>query len=118
MLFRFGLLLVGVIISFPIAARAHEDPSGCFESLVALGISAFRSDGVTPLLGTITDCEQIFYVTRLQKGDDLDSLCAFSGGSLTLTTPDGVVHTVSVDVPCIGGNVGLDGCFDALNSFD
>jgi hypothetical protein len=58
----------------------------------------------------ITGCEQIFYKTTLQKPDQLDSLCAFSGGTFTLTTPDGIVHTVSADVPCIGGNSGLEGC--------
>jgi hypothetical protein len=90
-------------------ARAHEDPVGCFELSIAAEIQTFRSDGVTPVSGFVTGCEQIFYRTTLRKSVDSNSLCAFSGGSFTLTTPDGVPHVVSADVPCIGGTFG-EGC--------
>jgi hypothetical protein len=114
---RLGLLLIGIILSFPSATRAHEEPGGCLESNAAIDIFTFRSDGVTPLIGTIAGCEQFVYRANLQKPADQDAFCAFSGGTFTLTTPDGVLHTLSADVPCIGGNTGLEGCFDAINFF-
>src|SRR5689334_3364065 len=106
---RILTLIVGAVLSSVSSARAHEDPGACFQVIVTIEIRAFRSDGVTPVVGPIVGCEQIFYQTRISKAADSDHLCAFSGGTLTLTTPDSVVHTVSSDVPCIGGTGGA-GC--------
>jgi len=91
----------------PSAVRAHEDPPGCYESGIAINLFAFRADGVTPLVGGITDCETIMYRVVLIKAQDLDAICGFSGGTFVLTTPDKVQHVISSNVPCIGGNTAL-----------
>src|SRR6266496_3398113 len=88
-----GLLLAGS------PARAHEDPAGCFETGPAIIVSVFRADGVTGVVGSVSECETIRYRATLQKAQDLDSICAFSGGTFKLTTPDGVVHDISLAVP-------------------
>jgi len=61
---------------------------------VALTISTFRGDGVTPLTGSALACETVNYRVTLQKAGG-SGVCAFQGGPLTLTTPDGVVHSIS-----------------------
>jgi hypothetical protein len=108
MAFGAALLLAG-------PAYAHEDPPGCFETGPAIVVSVFRADQVTGVVGSVSECETIFYRATLQKANDLDSICAFSEGTFDLTTPDGVVHSISADVPCIGGNTGLEGCDDTIN---
>ena len=65
-------------------------------------IQTFRADGVTPLSGSAVECETIQYRLLLVKPGGAET-CAFEGGSLTLTTPDGVVHPIDGTVPCIGG---------------
>src|SRR6185369_6230547 len=109
-----GALAIALFATTP--ARAHEDPAGCFETGPAIIVSVFRSDGVTGVVGSVSECETIRYRATLQKANDLDSICAFSGGTFSLTTPDGVVHTIDSNVPCIGGNTGLEGCLDAVNN--
>src|SRR5260221_6630166 len=109
-----GALAIALFATTP--ARAHEDPPGCFETGPAIIVSIFRSDGVTGVTGSVSECETIRYRATLQKAQDLDSICAFAQGTFKLTTPDGVVHDISLNVPCIGGNTGLDGCDDAVHS--
>ena len=116
MRYRLVLFAAGMIASTPVASVAHEDPNGCFITGAFVQLQLFRSDGVTLVSGPIQDCEQVFYRTRLSKAADNDSICAFSGGSFTLTTPDGTPHVVSSNVPCLGGNLGLEGC-DPTNDF-
>lgn len=111
------ILAVIVIAMLSGSARAHEDPAGCFVLSVSAEIQTFRSDGVTPVSGSVTGCEQIFYRTTLRKSVESNTLCAFSGGSFTLTTPDGVPHVVSADVPCIGGTFG-EGCDPTVTFLD
>ena len=113
---RVGIVLISVVLLSPLA-RAREEPPGCFDFGVAIDIFAFRSDGTTPLSGTVTDCEQIVYRPTIGQSEQSNSLCAFSGGTFTLATPDGVVHTVSANLPCIGGETGLEGCDDSIDSF-
>jgi hypothetical protein len=108
--------MLAAVLAMATSARAHEDPAGCFETGPAIIVSVFRSDGVTGVVGNVSECETIRYRATLQKASDLDSICAFSGGTFRLTTPDGVVHDIDLNVPCIGGNTGLEGCFDAVNS--
>ena len=102
--------LVGAMLLLASSARAHNDPAGCFETGVGIIVFTFRANGTTGVVGTISECETINYRVRLQKAQDVSNICAFSGGTLTLTTPDGVVHTISANVPCIGGDSGLEGC--------
>src|SRR5512143_1159750 len=102
-----GALATALLVAAP--ARAHEDPPGCFENGPAIVVSVFRADQVTGVTGSVSECETIYYRARLQKASDLDSICAFSGGTFKLTTPDGTVHDINLNVPCIGGTAG-EGC--------
>src|SRR5258705_10199901 len=109
-----GALVAALFAASP--ARAHEDPPGCFETGPAIIVSVFRANGVTGVVGSVSECETINYRATLQKANDLDSICAFSGGTFKLTTPDGVVHDINLNVPCIGGNTRIEGCDDTINS--
>jgi hypothetical protein len=91
-------------------ARAHQDPDGCFETGAVMVLEVFRADGTTGLVGTAAECETIMYRATLSKAGSGDVNCAFSDGTMTVTTPDGVVHVVSANVPCVGGNTSLEGC--------
>src|SRR6185369_15938193 len=82
----------GLLVAVP--AHAHEDPPGCFETGPAIVVSVFRADGVTGVVGNVSECETINYRATLQKASDLDSICAFAEGTFSITTPDGVVHIV------------------------
>jgi hypothetical protein len=113
MLARCLAVALFALASLPSPARAHQDPPGCFQISVFLSIAMFRSDGVTPVVGAIEDCEQVFYRVQLSNPADPDD-CAFEGGSLSLTTPDGTVHTISSSVPCLGGTTGT--CTPGTNS--
>ena len=93
------------IVLLALPAAAHEDPPGCNQIGAAIIVQTFRADGTTAIVGSVTDCEAIVYRARLQKANPLDdTICAFSGGTFTLTTPDGVPHLISGDVPCLGGD--------------
>ena len=110
------LFVAAAIVSMPGAARAHQDPPGCFIDGVSISIAMFRSDGVTGVVGTIQDCEQVFYRATLAKTPLSTDGCAFSGGQFTFTTPDGTVTTLLASVPCLGGTSG-EGCVSGVNSF-
>src|SRR6185503_10957822 len=99
------------------AARAHEDPAGCFQTGPAIVISVFRANGTTGVTGSVSQCETINYQARLQKASDSDTICAFSQGVFSLTTPDGTVHPISANVPCIGGTTG-EGCDSTVDFLD
>jgi hypothetical protein len=86
-------------------ASAHQDPPGCSGTAVDFSFMAFRDDN-TPidLSETVTECETIHYQVTVGKSS-LGNPCAFQGGTITITTPDGIVHNVTPGggVPCIGG---------------
>jgi hypothetical protein len=92
-----ALLGVGSVVS------AHEDPPGCATTGVALTVALYRADGSTGLSGAASECERMIYRVHLAKVTP--TACALSSGTLTLTTPDGVVHALATPVPCIGGTV-------------
>jgi len=96
------IVAAAIVLAAASGARAHTDPPGCSFTGVALLIQTFRADGVTPLIGSVVECETIQYRLLLLKPGGAET-CAFEGGSLTLTTPDGVVHPIDGSVPCIGG---------------
>ena len=100
-----SLLLLASALLLPEPARAHEDPAGCFQTGPAITTSVFRADGTTGLVGSVSECETIYYQATLKKVAEDDLICAFSGGTFRLTTPDGVVHDIEADVPCIGGTI-------------
>ena len=98
-------------------ALAQQDPPGCSQTGIAIAVSVFRGNGTTGVTGTVASCETLNYQVTLSKADpNSTSICAFSGGTFTLTTPDGVVHTISTNVPCIGGTGVAPGCSAAVTS--
>ena len=112
-----GRLVLFVVAALAIGSRtgfAHEDPPGCFVTGASIVISTFRSNGTTGVVGSIQDCEQVFYQITLRKSAPFDATaCAIGGGQFALTTPDGVQHVVSSSVPCIGGTDSAEGCLAA-----
>jgi hypothetical protein len=91
----------GVLLAIVRPGIAHDDPAGCNATGVALTVSLYRADGRTGLTGAASECEQMIYRVRLAKV--MPTACAFSSGTLTLTTPDGVAHPFATTVPCVGG---------------
>src|SRR5262245_46619573 len=91
----------GVLLAIVRPGIAHNDPAGCYATGVAVTISLYRADGSTAIGGTVSECERMIYRVRLAK--TMPKACAFSGGTLTLTTPDGVAHPIATPVPCVGG---------------
>jgi hypothetical protein len=92
-------------------ARAHEDPAGCFETGVSIVVTVLRADGTTGVVGSVSECETINYTARLAKGEELSNdICAFSGGTFSITLPNGTTHVISNNVPCIGGDGPGEGC--------
>lgn len=80
------------------SAKAHDDPTGCTSTGVGISLTVYRADGTTPVgSGTIQSGETVNYETTLSHLGG--SNCNFEGGTLTITTPDGVVH----DVTPVGG---------------
>jgi hypothetical protein len=88
---------------------AHQDPPGATQSGVSLSLSAFRSDGTTPVLpGTVNGCgETIIYRGTLSWAGGANA--AIQGGTLSITTPDGVPHDATPvgGIPCLGGTDGV-----------
>src|SRR6266404_5864467 len=94
---RVGTGFLGAMLWVLVTAhlvRAHEDPAGCFETGAVEIISVFWSDGITGVVGSVSECETIKYRATLTKAQDLDSICAFSEGTFAFITPDGVRHTI------------------------
>src|SRR5213078_1374547 len=88
------------------AAWPHQDPAGCLHPGAGIVFKTFRSDGVTEISGTetVSPCETIMYQVELTPSIDTTA-CAFEGGKIFITTPDGVQHDVTppAGVPCVGG---------------
>src|SRR5439155_307809 len=92
-------------------AWAHQDPPACSGTGVAITFEVLRNDGSPiDLSETVTECELLTYRAMLAKST-AGNPCAFEGGTITITTPDGVAHDVtpSGGVPCVGGTV-AGGC--------
>ena len=113
------------------AAWAHQDPPGCNGVGVGIAIfSPFRADGVTPVgSGSVTHCETLVFKAqqvKYQPSTTSVPTCALEGGNLILTTPDGIDHTITTSIPCLGGttndpnsasNGGRGQCLGAPTSF-
>jgi hypothetical protein len=108
-----GRLALGIALASASSAFAHVDPPDCSGTGVALQLNIFRADGVTAVVGPVSQCENINYQVILTKSSD--GACAFSGGTLTLTLPDGTNDVLSSDVPCIGGTTSP--CSAAVQDF-
>ena len=96
------------VIAATAAVTAHTDPPGSTATGSNISLTAFRSDGITPVLpGTVSQCsETIIYRGTLAWAGG--SNAAIQGGTLTITTPDGVPHDVTPigGIPCLGGTDG------------
>jgi len=112
---RTFVVMAALVVSAT-GAWAHNDPAGCFQTGPAIIISVFRANGTTGVVGSVSECETINYQARLQKAADNPQICAFSGGTFTLITPDNVPHSISANVPCIGGDGLGEGC-DSTRDF-
>jgi hypothetical protein len=103
--YRLGGRLVatalGIALACTSSALAHNDPPGCSATGVSIEVRVFRMDGVTGVVGAVSQCEDINYQVVIKKSSA--AACAFSGGTLTLTLPDGSMNQISGNVPCIGG---------------
>jgi hypothetical protein len=98
------IALAGVAVLAAPSAWAHVDPANSNATGVAVTMTAFRFDGVTPVLpGTLTSCETVMYRATAAWAGGTNA--AFEGGTWSITTPDGVSHVVTPagGVPCIGG---------------
>ncbi len=100
-------------LGFASSANAHQDPTGCTENGIGISLGVFRSDGTTAIGGgdTIAPGELIKYRATL-TALGLPN-CNFSGGTLSITTPDGttdvsggVIPLISVGSPFISAFVG------------
>ena len=101
-------------------AGGHQNPFTCTHAgSVFLDFLTFRSDGVTPVSvdETVSPCETIVYQVRLSKQTD-PTVCAFEGGRIFITTPDGVQHDVTpaTGIPCVGGTTST--CDPTVTSVD
>lgn len=93
-----GFIAVLSLVVFAAPAKADQDPAGCTANGINISITTFRADGTTPVgTGTVQSGETIKFQTTLAYAGFPN--CNFSGGSVTITTPDTVVHPV--------GNPGL-----------
>ena len=73
---------------------AAEDPIGCFSNGVTLSITVYRANGTTPVAGgNVQSGETVKYGATLTHAGG--SNCNFEGGTLTITTPDGIPHAVA-----------------------
>jgi hypothetical protein len=85
MLAMFSLMIFSV--------QAQSQPPGCTSTGVGLSLTAYREDGVTPIAAeTVVAGELIKYQATLSS---FPTNCYFEGGTLTIETPDGVVHDVT-----------------------
>src|SRR5262245_13731209 len=75
-------------------AWAHAGPPGCSGTGVTLELLVVDANGNELDLGqAVKECTVIAFKARISKpaGDT----CAFEGGTVTITTPDGVSHDVT-----------------------
>src|SRR5437867_9459758 len=101
-----AVLLIGAMtIAPPRHASAHQDPLGCSAVGVDFAIEGFRADRQTPigLADTVSEWETICVQAMIAKPGSAE-VCAFQGGTVTITTPAGsTVVAMPADIPCLGG---------------
>jgi hypothetical protein len=98
------LFTLALLAAAALPAAAHQDPPTCTIKTYTVVVDVLRGDKETPVVGSVSECEPIYYVATVRKSSTNDDrFCAFSGGSFTLITPDGTGHTISENVPCTGG---------------
>src|SRR2546425_7480491 len=87
-----GLLILAVAPPVP----AQQDPSGCSGASMIFNLFVERADG-SNAGAAVSPCETLIYQGTLTGGSTGN--CCFQGGTVTITTPDGVAH----DVTPLGG---------------
>ena len=111
-----AITILGFVYAFQ-TAHADVNPAGCTATGGSIILTTYRADGTTPVgSGTVTDGELIKYKATL--GALPSPVCAFEGGTWTLTTPDGVPHVITPGggIPRIGGT-GVASLDSALISY-
>jgi len=127
-------LVAFLILGFVQTVGAHQDPATCSANGVGISISVYRNDETTVIGGadTVAPGEVIKYRTTL-SALGLPN-CNFSGGTLTITTPDGItdvtpgggIPLVSVGSPFVSAfvsytvdsaDLGGDGDVDASSNY-
>src|SRR5439155_935084 len=94
-----GGLLVGLLV-LGAAPRvwAQQNPPGCTGTGISLNLFVERADGSNAGAGSsVSPCETVIYKGSLTGGVPTGTAvpCCFEGGTVTITTPDGVVHDVT-----------------------
>lgn len=88
-----GLVLAIILQLSPLSVDAHKSPIGCSSVGVGLAITAYESDGITPITDPVQSGQTIIYQAELSHLGG--TKCDFEGGTLTITSPDGIVHNVT-----------------------
>ena len=85
-----SLLILGVAPR----VRAQPMPPGCSAPSMTFNFFVERADGSEAGAGTpVSPCETLIYKGSLTGGSP--GVCCFQGGTVTITTPDGVAHDVT-----------------------
>ena len=85
-----SLLVSGVAPPVP----AQQMPPGCSGTGLTLNLFVERADGSNAGAGSaVSPCETLIYIGSLTGGSP--GVCCFQGGTVTITTPDGVAHDVT-----------------------
>ena len=85
-----SLLVSGVAPPAP----AQHDPPGCSPPSMAFNFFVERADGSDAGAGSaVSPCETLIYKGSLTGGSP--PACCIQGGTVTITTPDGVAHDVT-----------------------
>ena len=117
MVFPTLLLGLGLVLGGASGGWANQDPPGCSGTGVTLELRAFDAGGLEiPLDVAVKECQEISYQAKIAK--PAGSTCAFEGGTITISTPDGVPHNATPvgGVPCLGGTIFP--CIPGVNSID
>src|SRR5947208_17017386 len=78
--------------------QAQQNPPGCTGTGISLNLFVERADGSNAGAGSsVSPCETLIYKGSLTGGVPTGTAvpCCFQGGTVTITTPDGVVHDVT-----------------------
>ena len=95
-----------LILTGTSSAWAHQDPIDCSQPTIVFGMRAFFA-GTNIQIETaarINECTEVEYKAFVMSIGSAIA-CAFQGGTITITTPDGEDHdaTPAGGIPCLGG---------------
>lgn len=97
----FGVILALFLFFGLTSAQANQDPVDCDANGVGLSLSVYRADQTTVISGgaTVESGESVYYRATLSHLGSTN--CNFSGGSLSIVTPDSVSHELTNPVPLV-----------------